>query len=193
MDRSPSDRTSPCCAAFGAGHPAPADAAETVEAWRTAIARTTGPTALILTRQKLPALARAADAVGDLRRGGYIIREPAAPPVGVIIASGSETSVAVAAAESLEAEGTPVRVVSLPSWELFAAQEDAWRERVLPRALIRRVSIAAGSTFGWHRWVGDRGKAIGIDHFGQSAPGERLFQEFGLTTDHVVDAFRSTG
>ena len=169
----------------------PADAAETVAAWRTAIGRSTGPTALILTRQKLPALVRRADMSADTARGGYILHEPATAPVAIILSTGSEVNVAMAAAATLEAEGTPTRVVSMPSWELFAAQDPAWKERVLPRAITARVSIEAGLTFGWSRWVGDRGRSLGLDHFGASAPGERLFQEFGFTPAHVVAAVRS--
>jgi transketolase len=169
----------------------PADAAETVAAWRTAIGRSTGPTALILTRQKLPALARRADMSADTARGGYILHEPAAPPQAILISTGSEVNVAVAAAATLEAEGMPTRVVSMPSWELFAAQDPAWKERVLPQAITARVSIEAGLTFGWSRWVGDRGRSLGLDHFGASAPGERLFQEFGFTPARVVDTVRS--
>ncbi|MEI2720127.1 MAG: transketolase [Gemmatimonadales bacterium] len=169
----------------------PADAAETVAAWRTAIGRSTGPTALILTRQKLPALPRRADAVAETARGGYILHEPATAPKAIIISTGSEVHVATAAAALLEAEGTPTRVVTMPSWELFAAQDPAWKERVLPRAITARVSVEAGLTFGWTRWVGDRGRSLGLDHFGASAPGERLFQEFGFTAGHVADAVRT--
>ncbi len=169
----------------------PADSAETVEAWRTAINHVDGPTALILTRQKLPALTRTADPVSATARGGYILREPATAPRAIIIATGSEVSLAVKAAEALDSEGTPTRVVSLPSWELFSRQGAAWRDRVLPAAITARVSVEAASTFGWSRWIGDRGKAIGIDHFGASAPAERLFQEFGLTPERIADAVRS--
>ena len=169
----------------------PADSAETVEAWRTAINHGDGPTALILTRQKLPALTRAADPVGATARGGYILREPATAPRAIIIATGSEVSIAVKAAEALDVEGTPTRVVSLPSWELFSQQDAAWRDRVLPPAITARVSVEAASTFGWSRWIGDHGKAIGIDHFGASAPAERLFQEFGVTPERIADAIRS--
>jgi transketolase len=169
----------------------PGDAAETVEAWRAAITRTAGPTALILTRQTLPAVMRTADPVSATSRGGYIAHEPASPPQAVVVATGSELSVAIAAATMLDAEGIPTRVVSLPSWELFQSQDAAWRERVLPAALTARVSLEAASTFGWHRWVGDRGRALGIDHFGASAPGERLFAEFGITPEHTADAVRA--
>jgi len=169
----------------------PADAAETVEAWKSAIARTDGPTALILTRQKLPAIKRAADPVSDAARGGYIVREPSVAPRAIVVATGSETSVALVAAEALDAAGIATRVVSMPSWEMFAAQDDAWKERVLPRSITARVSIEAAATFGWQRWVGNSGIAIGIDHYGQSAPGERLFLEFGFTAEHVVAAVRT--
>lgn len=169
----------------------PADAAETAEAWRAAMLRTSGPTTLILTRQKLPALARNADPVGEAVRGGYILHEPAAPPRAIVIATGSEVSIALEAAKALADDGVPTRVVSLPSWELFVQQDPAWQERVLPRGITARVSIEAASTFGWERWVGPRGIAIGIDHFGASAPGERLFAEFGFTAARVADAVRS--
>ena len=169
----------------------PGDAAETVTAWRAAIANRAGPTALILTRQKLPALTRTADAVSETLRGGYILREPASAPRAIVIATGSEVSIAVAAAEALDAEGIPTRVVSLPSWELFAAQDAAWRDRVLPPSIVARVSVEAASTFGWMQWVGSRGISIGINHFGASAPAATLFKEFGFTTEHVVQAVRS--
>ena len=169
----------------------PGDAAETVAAWRAAVMHRTGPTALILTRQKLPALTRTADAVRETLRGGYILREPASAPRAIVIATGSEVSIAVAAAEALDAEGIPTRVVSLPSWELFAAQDAEWRDRVLPPTIVARVSVEAASTFGWMQWVGSRGISIGIDHFGASAPAATLFKEFGFTTEHVVQAVRS--
>ena len=169
----------------------PADAAETVAAWRAAIAHRTGPVGLILTRQKLPALARTADPVSETSRGGYILREPASTPKAIVIATGSEVSLAVAAAEALDADGIPTRVVSLPSWELFAAQDASWRDRVLPPAITARVSVEAGSTFGWMQWVGATGISIGINHFGASAPAETLFKEFGITAERVVAAVRS--
>jgi transketolase len=169
----------------------PADAVETVEAWKVAITRMTGPTALILTRQKLPGLTRATDAVSNTARGAYIVHEPATAARAVILATGSEVSVAVAAAATLDGEGIPTRVVSMPSWELFAAQDAAWRERVLPASLGARVSIEAGSSFGWARWIGDRGTAIAIDTFGASAPGEVLFEKFGFTPTRVVEAVRA--
>jgi transketolase len=169
----------------------PADAVEAAEAWRAALSRTTGPTALILTRQKLPALERKADGAREVGRGGYILHEPATAPRAIVMSTGSEVHIAVAAARQLDAEGIPTRVVSLPSWELFQQQDAAWRERVLPPTVTARVSIEAAATFGWERYVGARGIAIGIDHFGASAPGDRLFSEFGFTAERVIDAVRS--
>lgn len=169
----------------------PADSAETVESWRTAMTRTNGPTALILTRQKLAAQPRNADSVRETARGAYILVEPATPPKAIVIATGSEVQVAVNAAETLNAEGIATRVVSMPSWELFDRQDDAWRERVLPSAITARVAIEAASPFGWGRWVGDRGTVIGLDHFGASAPAETLFKEFGLTPERVATAVRA--
>jgi transketolase len=169
----------------------PADAAETAESWRAALTRSSGPTTLILTRQTLPALERHADPVREVARGGYILHEPSTPPDALVIATGSEVHIAVEAAKQLEADGIPTRVVSLPSWELFQQQDAAWRERVLPSRITARVSIEAAATFGWTQFVGSHGIAIGIDHFGASAPGDRLFQEFGFTAERVIGAVRS--
>jgi transketolase len=168
----------------------PGDAAETVEAWRTLLRRTDGPTALILTRQTLAAQDRTADPVGDAAKGAYILHEPDSAPKAVVIATGSELQIAVDAAGQLAGEGIPTRVVSMPSWELFAAQDAEWQERVLPASLTARVSVEAAATFGWCRFVGDAGRSIGIDHFGASAPGERLFEEFGFTAERVAAAVR---
>ena len=168
----------------------PGDAAETVESWRTLLRRTAGPTCLILTRQGLAAQERRADPVADTAKGAYILHEPAAAPRAVVIATGSELQIAVEAAKELTTEGIPTRVVSMPSWELFLAQDVTWRDRVLPPALSARVSVEAGSTFGWCRFVGDQGRSIGIDHYGASAPGKRLFEEFGFTAARVAQAVR---
>jgi len=169
----------------------PADSAETVAAWRIAMERNNGPTALILTRQKLAAQSRTADPVGETARGAYILVEPTAPVQAIVIGTGSEVQVAVKAAEVLNAEGIATRVVSMPSWELFEQQDDAWRERVLPAAITARVSVEAASPFGWERWVGGRGTIIGLDHFGASAPAETLFKEFGITPERVAAAVRA--
>ncbi|HEU5217090.1 MAG TPA: transketolase, partial [Gemmatimonadales bacterium] len=167
----------------------PGDANETAMAWRSAIEHTSGPTALVLTRQKLPVPDRAALGSADgALRGGYVLREPATAPAAIIIATGSEVHLALDAAERLGAEGVPVRVVSLPSWEIFRRQPETYRDQVLPAALRRRVSVEALSRMGWQEWITDDGEAIGIDHFGASAPAEKLFEEFGFTTDHVIAA-----
>ncbi len=158
----------------------PADATETAAAWRVAMARTAGPTALVLTRQKLPVLASGATAEG-VARGGYVLHEPAGGPEAILLATGSEVHVAVGAAALLAGEGIRARVVSLPSWELFAAQPRAYRDAVLPPAVTARVAVEAASPLGWERWTGDRGAILAMTGFGASAPGDRLFQEFGFT------------
>jgi transketolase len=169
----------------------PGDAAETAEAWRAALEHRDGPTALVLTRQKLPTPDRAAlGDVSGVRRGGYVVREPSRPAEAILIASGSELPVALDAAARLDAEGIPVRVVSLPSWELFRRQPDEYRSSVLPPALRARVSIEAATRFGWLEWVTEAGTSLAIDHFGASAPGDRLLKEFGFTPEAAVAAVR---
>ena len=162
----------------------PADANETVEAWRSALRHTTGPVGLALTRQKLPVLdpAKAKGAA----RGAYILEEASAAPRLILLATGSEVHLAVAARAELEAGGVPTRVVSMPSWELFGQQPAAYRAEVLPAAVTARVSVEAGVTFGWERWIGDQGASVGLDHFGASAPAEVLFEKFGFTVANVV-------
>jgi len=169
----------------------PGDANETVEAWRLAVERRDGPTLLALTRQKLPVLDRSAlGAAAGVRQGGYVLYDPPGGAQAIILATGSELSVALDAAQQLLTEGTRVRVVSLPSWELFAAQPTAYRNAVLPPAVTARVSVEAGTSFGWRQWLGDAGLAVSLDHFGASAPGERLFEEFGFSASHVADTVR---
>jgi transketolase len=170
----------------------PADAAETVEAWKVAMERRDGPTMLVLTRQKLPALERKSSGTAEgVRRGAYVLRqESGKAPQAIIISTGSEVTVAVAAARLLEGEGVSTRVVSMPSWELFAAQPASYRDAVLPRSVRARVAVEAAGPMGWSRWTTDDGTMVGMEGFGASAPGERLFQEFKLTPEHVADAVR---
>ncbi len=169
----------------------PGDANETVEAWKAALRRREGPTLLALTRQKLPVLDRAGLGAADgVARGGYVLYEPAGGAEAIVLATGSELSVALEAARGLGADGVRVRVVSLPSWELFAAQPADYREAVLPARIRARVSVEAATAFGWQRWLGDGGVAVSLDHFGASAPGERLFEEFGFTAARVAAAVR---
>ena len=168
----------------------PADASETVEAWKSALTRSDGPTVLVFSRQKLPVLdrARLAPAAGAARGGYVLLDAPGGAPAVIVIATGAEVHQALAAVERLQAEGIAARLVSLPSWEIFQAQPAAYRESVLPAAVTARVAIEAATSFGWHRFVGDRGEVIGIDHFGASAPADRLFKEFGFTADGVIAA-----
>jgi transketolase len=172
----------------------PGDANETAAAWACAIDRGDGPTALILTRQKLPILAGTAEKARDgVAKGGYVLRDAsgdAARPDLILIGTGSELQLAVAAAEALEKESIRCRVVSLPSWERFEEQDAAYREAVLPRASRKRVTIEAESPFGWERYAGDEGLIVGIDRFGASSPAEKIFEAFGLTADPVTDLGR---
>jgi transketolase len=169
----------------------PADAAETVEAWRLAVERTAGPTALILTRQKVPVLDRATLGPSEgVRRGGYVLYDPPEAAAAILIATGSEVAVALEAARRLGLEGMAVRVVSLPSWEVFASQPTEYRRAVLPPEVRTRVAVEAASPFGWRDWVTDAGTMVGISRFGASAPGERLFKEFGVTPECVMEAVR---
>ncbi len=170
----------------------PGDANETAAAWALAVERDDGPVALALTRQKLPTLAGTAELAREgVRRGGYVLREATGgTPALVLIGTGSEVQLCVAAAAALEADGIPTRVVSLPCWERFEAQDAAYREAVLPRDVRRRVSVEMGVTLGWDRWAGDEGAIIGLDHFGASAPGGTIVEEFGFTADHVADVGR---
>ena len=171
----------------------PADANETAAAWRMALERTTGPTALVLSRQKLPILPPSSVFRDDgVYRGAYVLEDAGdGRPDVLLIASGSEVSVALAARKLLAEEGVPARVVSMPCWERFEEQEAVYREAVLPPSVPARVSVEAGSTFGWRRYVGDRGASVGIDRFGASAPAERIFRELGITPEAVRDRAKS--
>jgi transketolase len=166
----------------------PADATETIEAWRAALERRQGPTALILTRQKLPVLDRKVLApAGGVRRGGYILWQATESPEVILIGTGSEAHIALEAGRLLKDKEISARVVSLPSWELFDAQPEEYKESVLPPKLKARVSIEAAATLGWERYVGTEGVAIGIDHFGASAPGGVIYEQFGLTAERMAD------
>jgi transketolase len=165
----------------------PGDANETAEAWRAAMEHRDGAVGLVLCRQNIPVLDRSG-AKGDLSRGAYVLAEASGgKPRLILLASGSELQLAAAARPRLEAEGIPTRVVSMPSWELFERQPREYREEVLPPTVPARLSIEAGVTLGWQKYVGDRGGSIGIDRFGASAPGEVVLRELGFTVDHVVD------
>ena len=168
----------------------PADANEVAMAWRLALQRTDGPTAIILSRQNVPTLDRSKlGAAEGVLRGGYILRD-AESAQALIIATGSEVAVALAAADQLEAEGIAVRVVSMPCRELFDQQEAWYREKVLPSSITVRVAIEAGRSIGWERYVGCEGTIIGVDRFGASAPFQRIYAEFGLTAERIVAAVK---
>ena len=171
----------------------PSDATETVEAWRVALQHTDGPVGLVLTRQKLPVLDRAklASASG-LAQGAYILAETGAlPPEVILIATGSEVSLALDAHERLAGDGIRSRVVSMPCWELFDAQPQSYRDAVLPPTVRARVSIEAAAPFGWERYVGPEGAIIGVNGFGASAPGPVVMREFGFTPEHVVETAKA--
>ena len=163
----------------------PADANETTAGWRVALARTHGPTGLVLSRQDLPVVT-AAGAPGA-ERGAYVLADGTDV---IVIATGSEVSVALAAREQLAAQNISARVVSMPCWELFAEQTQAYRDQVLPPDRRRRVSVEAGVTFGWREHVGDRGACVGIDRYGASAPGEVLLEKLGISPAAVVAAVK---
>jgi len=169
----------------------PADATETAEAWALALRTNGRPTLLALTRQKLPVLDRTRSVDADVARGAYILRKEKGPLQVILMATGSEVSLAVDAAVRLEDEGLGVRVVSMPSWEVFEEQDEAYRERVLPPSVTARVSVEAGVTLGWSRYTGMEGVSVGLDHFGASAPAGKLFEAFGFTIDAVAGAARS--
>jgi transketolase len=174
----------------------PGDANEAAAAWAVAVARggesPSGPIGLSLTRQKLPVLPGTAENARDgVARGGYVLREASGgTPKVVLIGTGSELQLAFGAAEALEKDGVPARVVSLPCWELFERQDAAYRESVIPRGVHARVSVEAGVTLGWDRWVGDAGAIVGLDHFGASAPAGTIFERFGFTIDRVTGVAR---
>ena len=169
----------------------PADANETAEAWKFAIKSNKGPTVLALTRQSLPTLDRTVFGTAELlHRGAYVIKDVNGTPDAIILASGSEVKLALEAAETLAQDGVAARVVSMPSWELFNDQTQEYKNSVLPENVKARVSIEAGATQGWHKYLGMNGIAIGLDHFGASAPINDLFTNFGITADSVVQAVK---
>jgi transketolase len=170
----------------------PGDAAEAAEAWIYALNRTDGPTGLVLSRQKVPTVDRTKFAAASgLHRGAYVLAEATGAAKAIILATGSELGLAMSARDELEKGGVPTRVVSIPCFEAFATQDAAYREAVLPKAVTARVSVEAGITHGWERWIGERGLAIGVDTYGASAPDKVLFEKYGLTVAKIVAAAKS--
>jgi transketolase len=166
----------------------PADANEVAEAWKAAISRRHGPTALIFTRQAVPVFDRAiyAPAAG-LNKGAYVLADMGdSKPELILMASGSEVSLIIEAGVRLTSEGVNVRLVSFPSWELFESQDEAYRNQVLPPEIKTRLSVEAAVSQGWEKWVGDMGGSISIERFGASAPYKIIFENFGLTVDNII-------
>jgi transketolase len=143
---------------------------------------------LILSRQNLPCLERSKDQIDAIRKGAYVLSDAGGTPDAIVIATGSEVEIALDAAKQLNAKGKKVRVVSMPSVDVFEAQDETYQESVLPAAVRARVAIEAGVTDYWRKYVGLDGKVVGIDRFGESAPGPKLYEYFGITADNVVKA-----
>ncbi len=167
----------------------PCDTVETAVAWKAAIERKDGPTCLIFSRQGLPFMQRDEQQIADITKGGYVLRDCEGTPDAILIATGSEVGLAVDAAAELTGKGKRIRVVSMPSVDLFEAQSEAYRESVLPASVTARVVVEAGIPDGWYKYAG---KVVGIDRFGESAPADQLFKEFGFTVENVVKAVEET-
>ncbi|MCG5513953.1 transketolase [Ectothiorhodospira shaposhnikovii] len=166
----------------------PCDAVETAAAWKAGIERTDGPSLLSLSRQNLPHQTRTQAQLADIARGGYVLHDAGGQPDAIILATGSEVGIAMEAAKALESKGKRVRVVSMPCQEVFDAQDADYRESVLPGAVRARVAVEAGVTVGWLKYVGLDGRVVGMDRFGESAPGGELMKHFGFTADNVISA-----
>lgn len=170
----------------------PADANETIEAWKAALKNYAGPSMLVLTRQKLPILDRDEFSSAEgLHKGAYVISpEEGSTPDVILIGTGSEVHLLTQAQKELKESGTDARVVSMPSWELFEDQSQSYRDEVLPPSVHKRLAVEAGSSLGWHKWVGDKGDTITIDHFGSSAPYKEIFEHFGFTVENILEKVR---
>jgi transketolase len=167
----------------------PCDTVETAQAWIDAVERRDGPSCLLFSRQNSPFVARSGDAIRAIRRGGYVLSEAQGAPRAVILATGTEVSIALAAQKTLQDSGVAVRVVSMPSTSVFDRQDAAWRDSVLPRG-VPRVSIEAGVTDYWRKYVGLDGAAVGVDRFGESAPAADVYKYLGVDAEHLVAAVR---
>jgi transketolase len=164
----------------------PCDAVETAAAWKSALERNDGPTSLILSRQNLDHQPRTDEQLANIARGAYVLKDCEGTADAILIATGSEVALALSAAEELTAKGKNIRVVSMPSTDLFDAQDAAYRESVLPADVITRVAIEAAHKDFWYKYVGLEGAIIGMETFGESAPANQLFEEFGFTVDNIV-------
>jgi transketolase len=164
----------------------PCDAAETAVAWVTAIERNTGPTALVLTRQNLPQQPRTDAQKANIARGGYVLIDSDGAPAAIVLATGSEVGLAADAVRALNSRGRRVRLVSMPSFEAFEAQDAAYRESVLPARVTKRLAVEAAVPLSWWKYVGSQGRVIGMEHFGASGKASDLFPHFGFTVDNVT-------
>jgi transketolase len=171
----------------------PCDAVESAVAWKVAIEHKTGPTTLVFSRQNLPHQPRSDEQLKQITRGGYVLAEaPNGKPDAILIATGSEVGIAVDAQKLLAAKGKNVRVVSMPATDVFDTQDAAYREAVLPRAITKRVAVEAGATGLWYKYVGLQGRVVGLDRFGESAPGGALYKHFGFTAENVAKVVEET-
>jgi transketolase, bacterial and yeast len=169
----------------------PADAVETAVAWKAALLNRTGPTSLVLSRQNLPHIPRSEAQLAEIARGGYVLLDCAGTPEAIVIATGSEVSIALDAVKKLQEAGKAVRLVAMPSTTTFDAQDEAWKEQVLPRAVRKRVAVEAAHTDFWFKYVGLDGKVVGMTTFGESAPGPVVMKHFGFTPETIVSAVES--
>lgn len=169
----------------------PCDGAETAVAWKAALERKDGPSALVFSRQGLVAQSRDAEQLSNIARGGYVLKECAGTPQAILIATGSEVGITIEAAEQLNASGVAVRVVSMPSTSVFDQQDAAYREAVLPKAITKRVAVEAAHVDFWPKYVGLEGAVVGMTTFGESAPGNVLLEHFGITAAAVADKVRA--
>jgi transketolase len=165
----------------------PADANETAQAWRVALEHSGGPVALILTRQEIPVIDQEKyGKAGELEKGAYILSESEKAPQIILIGTGSEVQLIIAAQEKLKEQNIAARVVSMPSWELFEKQDAAYKEKIFPKTLRKRLAVEAASPVGWCKYVTDEGDIVGINQFGESAPGDEVMKEYGFTVENVV-------
>jgi transketolase len=169
----------------------PCDAVESLVAWKAAIERTDGPTSLLFSRQGVPHQKRTPEQIKNIHRGGYVLHNTDGKPDIIIIATGSEVALAIKAAEALGSKNIKVRVVSMPSADVFDAQDETYRNAVLPAEVRARVAVEAGVTDYWRKYVGLEGKVLGIDTFGESAPAEDVYKHFGLTVENLVEIAES--
>jgi transketolase len=169
----------------------PADPNETALAWRFAIGSTDHPTAMAFSRQGVPTLPPDAVPLDAVERGAYVLRDPDGDPDVILIGTGTEVHIAVEAADALESEGVAARVVSMPCWERFDEQDDAYRDSVLPPEVRARVAVEAASPFGWDHWIGQDGEFVGMHGFGASGPADKLYEHFGITADAVAERART--